>query len=69
MKAFGLESDPIAEIASSPATRGRSSRQSGGSSSASVPRRTRIHDANRLADIDPEDLDGIDMHRLLDDDR
>ena len=71
MKAFGLESDPVAKIASSPATRGPSGRQGGGSPSGSVPRRTRtrIHDANRLADIDPEDLDEIDMRRLLDGDR
>ena len=68
MRLFGVEGDPEASPPTSPPERAMDAKTS---RDASRPGRSgvRIDRATRLADIDPRDLDALDMERLLDDGR
>lgn len=71
LRLFGVDGDPISDLPSSPSEPRTAANKQDKHPKRDAANRSRasIDDAKRLADIDPRDLDDLDMRRWLEDDR
>ncbi len=69
LRLFGVESDPISDLPSSPPRPRAAAKEQDETPEPDAANRAgaSIDDAKRLADIDPRDLEDLDMRRWLDD--